>query len=81
MISGVTFASCVLVSFFLGAVQARVTKVLPSVHGVFLARLIRRMLEMDTASGVNDRDYERLAFMYGLLLSEKCQVMLAFGLR
>lgn len=52
--------------------QERINKVLPSVHGVFLARLVRRMLEI--AGGVDDRDYERLAFMHGLLLSEKCQV-------
>lgn len=45
---------------------------LPSVHGALLSRLVRRMLEI--AGGVDDRDYERLAFMYGLLLSDKCQV-------
>lgn len=44
---------------------------LPFVHGVFLAQLLRHMLETGI---VGDRDYERLAFVHGLLLSDKCQV-------
>lgn len=45
---------------------------LSSVHGVFLKRMLRHML--DTTGIISDRDYERLAFVYGLLLSDKCQV-------
>ena len=47
-------------------------EVLPSVHGVFLARMLRHML--DTPGMIGDRDYERLAFVHGMLLSDKCQV-------
>lgn len=43
-------------------------------HGVFLARMLRHMLE--TPGTICDRDYERLAFVYGMLLSDKCQVKL-----
>lgn len=46
-------------------------EVLPSVHGVFLKRMLRHMLE--TPGVIGDRDYERLAFVLGILLSEKCQ--------
>lgn len=46
--------------------------VLSSVHGVFLKRMLRHML--DTTGIISDRDYERLAFVHGLLLSDKCQV-------
>lgn len=51
--------------------QESITKVLPSVHGLFLARVLRHMLD---AGIVADRDYERLAFVHQLLLSDKCQV-------
>lgn len=54
------------------ALQERITEVLPSVHGVFLSRMLRHMLE--TPGMICDRDYERLAFVYGILLSDKCQV-------
>ncbi|CAM9795603.1 unnamed protein product [Ascophyllum nodosum] len=49
----------------------RITEVLPAVHGLFLARMLRHML--DTAGIIDDRDYERLSFMHDLLLSNKCQ--------
>lgn len=52
-------------------VQESIVKVLPAVHGSFLARLLRHMLD---DGQINDRDYERLAFVHELLLSEKCQV-------
>lgn len=55
------------------ALQESVNAVLPFVHGVFLAQLLRHMLETGI---VGDRDYERLAFVHGLLLSDKCQVRL-----
>ncbi len=45
---------------------------LPQVHGVFLARMLRHMLE--NPGMICDRDYERLSFVYGILLSDKCQV-------
>ncbi|CAM9864468.1 unnamed protein product, partial [Ectocarpus sp. 13 AM-2016] len=51
--------------------QERITEVLPSVHGVFLSRMLRHMLE--TPGMICDRDYERLAFVYRTLLSDKCQ--------
>lgn len=51
--------------------QESINAVLPFVHGVFLAQLLRHMLETGI---VGDRDYERLAFVHGLLLSDKCQV-------
>eukprot|EP00752_Nemacystus_decipiens_P005910 g5342.t1 len=51
--------------------QERVKEVLPSVHGLFLARMLRHMLE--TPGMICDRDYERLAFVHALLLSDKCQ--------
>ena len=50
----------------------------PSVHGVFLARMLRHML--DTPGMICDRDYERLAFVHAMLLSDKCQVrVLMYG--
>ena len=49
---------------------------LPSVHGILLARMLRHMLE--TPGTIDERDYERLSFVYGILLSDSCQVRTAF---
>ena len=38
--------------------------------------MLRHMLE--TPGTIDERDYERLSFVYGILLSDSCQVRTAF---